>query len=202
MTIEKSDALIIVDVQNDFCAGGAIPTNHGAAIAAMLTPIAEAFAAVGAPIFTTQDWHPENHASFRENGGSLPIHCVHDTPGAALHVDLKLPATAISIKKGQDPARDTYSGFMESDLEAQLAATGAKRVFVAGLTSDYCVLNTVIDAMDMGYEAFVIGDAVDAWNVEPNDGPRALHLMLISGATFTTVEDVLGTAEEPVVTQE
>ena len=195
MTIEKTDALIIVDVQNDFCAGGAIPTTNGAAIAAMLTPIAEAFAAAGASIITTQDWHPENHISFRENGGSLPIHCVADTPGAALHADLKLPATTISIKKGQNPARDTYSGFVDSDLEAQLAATGAKRLFVTGLTSDYCVLNTVIDAMDMGYEAYVIGDAVDAWNVEPNDGPRALHLMHISGATFTTVEDVLGTPE-------
>jgi nicotinamidase/pyrazinamidase len=195
MTIEKTDALIIVDVQNDFCAGGAIPTTHGAAIAAMLTPIAEAFAAAGAIIITTQDWHPENHISFRENGGSLPIHCVVDTPGAALHADLQLPATTISIKKGQNPARDTYSGFVDSDLETQLAATGAKRLFVAGLTSDYCVLNTVIDAMDMGYEAYVIGDALDAWNVEPNDGPRALHLMHISGATFTTVEDVLGAAE-------
>jgi nicotinamidase/pyrazinamidase len=192
MTIEKTDALIIVDVQNDFCPGGSIPALHGAKIAATLSGVAQAFAAGGAVIFTTQDWHPADHRSFKENGGSLPIHCVRNTPGAELHADLRLPDTTIAIKKGQNSTKDTYSGFVESDLEAKLAATGAKRVYVAGLTTDYCVLNTVIDALAIGYETYVIGDAVDAWNVEPNDGPRALHLMHISGAIFTTVEDVLG----------
>jgi nicotinamidase/pyrazinamidase len=196
MTIEPTDALILVDVQNDFCPGGAIPTRHGATIAAALAGVTQAFAEGGATIFTTQDWHPADHLSFREYGGSLPTHCVQGTPGAALHADLKLPNSTIAIKKGMDATKDTYSGFVESDLEVRLAATKAKRVYVAGLTTDYCVLNTVIDALAIGYETYVIGDAVDAWNVEPNDGPRALHLMHISGAIFTTVEEILTPQEQ------
>jgi len=196
VSIEPTDALIIIDVQNDFCAGGPLPTTNGAAIATTLSVIARAFAAKGAVVLTTQDWHPTDHISFKEQGGSLPSHCVQDTGGAQLHPALELPANAINVTKGTDPARDTYSGFVESDLEARLAATGAKRVFVGGLTTDYCVLNTVIDAMALGYETYVIGDAVDAWNVEPNDGPRALHLMHISGAIFTTIDEVLARPEE------
>jgi len=196
ISIEPTDALIVVDVQNDFCVGGPLPTANGAAIAATLSTVVRAFAATGAAVLTTQDWHPADHISFKEQGGSLPPHCVQDTAGAQLHPALELPANAINVKKGADPARDTYSGFVESDLEARLAATGAKRVFVGGLTTDYCVLNTVIDAMALGYETYVIGDAVDAWNVEPNDGPRALHLMHISGAIFTTIDEVLAEPDE------
>ena len=192
MELTKTDALLVVDVQIDFCPGGALATPLGDAVAATMNRAAAEFAAKGAAVFTTQDWHPAEHSSFKEQGGQWPSHCVQGTKGAELHPALKPPKGTHSIKKGASLDKDAYSGFVDSDLEAQLKAANISRVFVGGLATDYCVLNTVVDALDLGFETFVITDAVAAIDVEPRDGLRALHLMEGSGATLLTMDEVVG----------
>jgi nicotinamidase/pyrazinamidase len=192
--LTETDALIVVDVQNDFCPGGSLAVKGGAKVAQVISSTAQAFAARGAKVFATMDWHPAGHSSFREQGGPWPAHCVQGTRGAELHPNLHLPAEATIVHKGANPAKDAYSGFVDSDLEQRLTDAGVKRVFVGGLATDYCVLNTVIDALGIGFETYVLVDAVDYVDVEPQDGLRALHVMQTSGATLTTTEDVLGTA--------
>jgi nicotinamidase/pyrazinamidase len=191
MQLQETDALIVVDVQNDFCPGGALAVPSGDKVAATMTRAAKAFAAKGAKVFATQDWHPAHHSSFAPQGGPWPPHCVQGTKGAEPHPNLRLPEGTHIVKKGSNPSKDAYSGFIDSDLEAQLKSAGVKRVFVGGLATDYCVLNTVIDALAIGFESFVLTDAVGAVDVEPGDGLRALHLMQTSGATLTTVDEVL-----------
>ena len=191
MELTKTDALIVVDVQNDFCPGGSLAVAGGAQVAAALTTAAKAFAGRGAKIYATMDWHPAGHSSFVAKGGPWPEHCVQNTKGAELHPDLELPAEAIIVHKGTNPGKDAYSGFVDSDLEEQLKAAHIQRVFVGGLATDYCVLNTVIDALGIGFETYVLADAVDSVDIEPKDGIRALHVMQTSGATLTTTEEIL-----------
>ena len=192
MDLTETDALIAVDVQNDFCPGGSLAVKGGAKVAQVMSSVAKAFADRGARVFATMDWHPAGHSSFREQGGPWPAHCVQGTPGAELHPDLDLPDAAVIVRKGANPAMDAYSGFVDSDLEQRLMEAGVKRVFVGGLATDYCVLNTVIDALGIGFETYVLTDATDSVDVEPRDGLRALHVMQTSGATLTTTEEVLG----------
>jgi len=190
--LTETDALIAVDVQNDFCPGGSLAVKGGAQVAQVMSSVAKAFADRGARVFATMDWHPAGHSSFREQGGPWPAHCVQGTRGAELHPDVHLPDAAVIVRKGANPAKDAYSGFVDSDLEQRLKEAGVKRVFVGGLATDYCVLNTVIDALGIGFETYVLTDATDSVDVEPRDGLRALHVMQTSGATLTTTEEVLG----------
>jgi nicotinamidase/pyrazinamidase len=191
MPIGEHDGLIIVDVQNDFCPGGALAVPTGAQVAETLTGVAAHFAAHGAHVFATQDWHPAEHASFRAQRGPWPEHCVQDTPGAQFHPAFALPEGALIVRKGTDPTKDAYSGFVDSDLEERLRASGVTRVFVGGLATDYCVLNTVVDAVDRDFETYVLVDAVGAVDVEPGDGQRALHLMAGSGAGLVEASAIL-----------
>ena len=192
MPITNLDALIIVDVQNDFCPGGALAVPTGHDVARRMSAAASEFAARGAKVFATQDWHPAGHSSFASQGGQWPDHCVQGSRGADFHPDLALPEGVRVVRKGASPDADAYSGFVDSDLDAQLKALGVGRVYVGGLATDYCVLNTVIDAIANGYETIVLADAVGAVNVEPGDGDRALHLMEVNGAALATTAEVLG----------
>jgi nicotinamidase/pyrazinamidase len=191
MDLTEHDALIVIDVQNDFCPGGALAVSTGAVVAAAMTKAAAAFASRGAKVYATRDWHPAGHASFAEQGGPWPPHCVQGTRGAEPHPDLALPDGTAVILKGASIETDAYSGFVDSDLEARLKAAGVTRLFVGGLATDYCVLNTVVDALDLGFETLVLTDAIGAVDAEPNDGLRALHLMEASGAHLSTVAEVL-----------
>lgn len=197
MELSKTDALLVVDVQNDFCPGGSLGVKTGDKIAEKMTSVAKAFADKGARIFATQDWHPEGHSSFADQGGPWPDHCVQGTKGAELHPALKLPEGTHMIKKGASQDKDAYSGFIDSDLEAELKKSEITRVFVGGIATDYCVLNTVIDAAAVGFETYVLTDAVAAVDVEPGDGLRALHLMQAKGAVLTTTNEVLATGAKP-----
>ena len=190
MELTKTDALIVVDVQNDFCPGGALPVPTGAEVARTLTAVAAAFAARGALVFATQDWHPAGHASFKPQGGPWPDHCVQGTPGAEPHPEFRLPAGTVIVHKGASPDKDAYSGFVDSDLEERLRAAGVTRLFVGGLATDYCVLNTVVDALACGFETVVLVDAIGAVEVAPGDGLRALHLMIGSGAQGLTTDEL------------
>ena len=191
MELTKNDALLVTDVQNDFCPGGALGAASGDAVAVTMSRAAKAFAAKGATVFTTQDWHPLEHSSFKDQGGHWPPHCVQGTEGAELHPALKLPKGTHAIKKGASLDKDAYSGFVDSDLEQQLKKANISRVFVGGIATDYCVLNTVIDALGLGFETYVLTDAVAAIDVESGDGLRALHLMESSGATLVTTDEVI-----------
>ena len=194
MRITNLDALIVVDVQNDFCPGGSLGVTGGDAVARKMGATARTFAERGGKVFATQDWHPAGHLSFAAQGGQWPDHCVQGSHGAEFHAELGLPEGTRVIKKGASLDKDAYSGFIDSDLDAQLKAGGINRVYVGGLATDYCVVNTVVDALANGYETYVLADAVAAVNVEPGDGDRALHLMELNGAVLTTTEEAL--AEE------
>jgi nicotinamidase/pyrazinamidase len=184
--IGKTDALVIVDVQNDFCPGGSLAVAGGDRVAAALTVIAREFADRGAKVFATQDWHPAGHSSFKDRGGPWPPHCVQGTRGAEFHPMLKLPAGTAIVRKGSDPDVDAYSGFLDSDLERLLKGVGVRRVFVAGIATDYCVLNTVLDARRLGFPTWVLGDAIAAVNARPGDGEEAIGKMQAAGVRVTT----------------
>lgn len=188
ITIASGDALIIVDVQNDFLPGGNLAVQHGEKVLPFLNRYIALFQTKGLPIFATRDWHPENHCSFLEQGGMWPRHCIAGTQGAAFPVQLDLPPDACIISKATTPEKDAYSGFEGTELESQLRAAGVRRLFVGGLATDYCVLNTVKDARLRNYPTFLLGDAVRAVNVHPEDGRLALEEMMRLGAEPTGIE--------------
>ena len=185
------DALIIVDVQNDFLPGGSLAVPDGDAVIAPINGYAALFANNARPVFATRDWHPGDHCSFKSRGGPWPSHCVAESRGAAFPAGLALPQAATVISKATDPERDAYSGFQATGLGRQLRARGVKRVFVAGLATDYCVLATVKDALAEGFEAVVLADAVRAVNVTPGDGERAIGEMRALGAAAAQLNDVV-----------
>jgi nicotinamidase/pyrazinamidase len=189
--LSETDALIIVDVQNDFCPGGALAVEGGDEIATKLSSLATRFRIKGSRIFATQDWHPEKHSSFVEQGGPWPPHCVQATRGAEFHENLQLPIGTGIVRKGADPKVDAYSGFLDSTLEAQIRRSNIERVFIGGLATDYCVLNTAMDAAKLGFETFVLEDGIAAVNAEPGDGDKAIQKMKDNGAKMTTIEEVL-----------
>ena len=194
MELSERDALIIVDVQNDFCPGGALPVATGMDVASTMSVVANTFQARGAHVYATQDWHPAGHSSFAEQGGPWPPHCVQDTDGADFHPAMVLPGGVTVVRKGKSPGQDAYSGFIDSDLEARLKDAGVTRVFVGGLATDYCVLNTVLDAIRNGFETHVLSDAIGAVDVKPGDGDRAIEQMADAGARFATSMDLLAPA--------
>ena len=191
MRLSQRDALVIVDVQNDFCPGGSLGVPTGDQVAATMTRAAREFSEKGARVFATQDWHPPGHSSFAEQGGPWPPHCVQGSVGAELHPSLHLPPGTPVIQKGKDPKVDAYSGFLDSDLEEQLRRAGVERLFVGGLATDYCVVNTVMDALQRGFETHLLTDAIGAVDVSPGDGERAIERMRAGGAGITTAQEVL-----------
>lgn len=176
------DALILVDVQHDFLPGGSLAVEDGHAVIGPLNDAIAAFGAAGLPVVATRDWHPSDHMSFAEQGGPWPPHCVADTEGAQFEESLQIPADAIIVSKASRQETDAYSGFEGTDLHQRLQALGVSRVYVGGLATDYCVLNTVLDARRLGYGVVLLTDAVRAVNVDPADGQRALQQMIEAGA--------------------
>jgi nicotinamidase/pyrazinamidase len=188
--LAATDALIVVDVQNDFLPGGHLGVNDGDAVVPVLNRYIARFREAGLPIVATRDWHPPGHCSFTAQGGIWPEHCVADTDGAAFAAGLELPDDAMVVSKADTVEADAYSGFQGTELAAQLSRRGVTRVFVGGLATDYCVLNTVRDALAADFEAILLADAVRAVDVEPGDGDRAIKDMRAQGATTITVEDI------------
>ena len=189
------DALVIVDVQNDFCPGGALAVPRGDEVVEPLSRHAGRFAEAGAAVFASRDWHPARTRHFKELGGTWPPHCVQGTAGADFHPALRLPARTTVISKGMDPEQDAYSCFQGQGPDGRsfgsiLAGRGIKRLFVGGLATDYCVKATVLDALREGFEVALLEDAMRAVDVEPGDGARALEEMNRAGATFAAPERV------------
>ncbi len=182
LEIRKDDALIIADVQNDFLPGGALAVTDGDAVVPVLNEYTLVFTANALPIFATCDWHPATHCSFVANGGPWPIHCLANSLGAQFAKELALPDDVTIVHKGIDVAKEAYSGFQGTDLADQLHGYGIKRVFVGGLATDYCVLNTVNDALAEGFDVVLLMRAIRAVNLDPGDGDRAIESMLERGA--------------------
>ena len=191
------DALVIVDVQNDFCPDGALGVKGGDQVVPVLNRYAERFAACGAPIFASRDWHPARTRHFKAYGGLWPPHCVQGTPGAEFHPRLELPERTTIISKGMDPETDAYSAFQaESEdgtpFAAALAEHGIRRLFIGGLATDYCVKSTALDALKESFEVVVLEDGSRAVDVNPGDGDRALDEMRAAGARVARLDHVGG----------
>jgi nicotinamidase/pyrazinamidase len=178
------DALILVDVQNHFLPGGSLAVSEGDAVVPPLNRWIETFHEKRLPIYATRDWHPPHHSSFKAFGGIWPLHCVADTSGAAFSPDLQLPDDATIISKATVHDVESYSGFSETDLDERLKAQGVQRLFIGGLATDYCVLNTVNDGLSNGYEVILLEDAIRAVNVQPEDGEKAIREMTGRGAVL------------------
>ena len=170
------EALLIVDVQNDFCPGGALAVPAGDQVIDVVNRLAGQVPLV----IATRDWHPPDHGSFAEQGGPWPVHCVRDTPGAQIHPDVRARIDAI-VDKGQAPDCDGYSGFEGTALERVLRERGVDTVHVAGLALDYCVKATALDARRAGFDVIVHGDATRAVEVEEGDGERAVAELRAAG---------------------
>ena len=167
--LHPKDALIIVDVQNDFCPGGALAVAHGDEIIPELNQWINVAQRAGAGVFATRDWHPPNHSSFRNQGGRWPPHCVQNTTGAVFHSNLELPKDIPVISKGVAIDSEGYSGFENTDLDRLLKDRGAKRLWIGGLALDYCVMHTAIDAVELGYEVYIIADASKPIGTSPGE---------------------------------
>jgi len=200
MRDDETPALIVVDVQNDFCPGGALPVAHGDEVVPVLRQLAARFAAIGLPVYASRDWHPADSTHFAVNGGQWPVHCVQGTPGARLREDLRLPAGTAIITKGQTRFDQGYSGIAgevagRGSLLEDLRTRGVDHLYVGGLATDYCVRYTVLDALRVGFDVTVLTDAIRAVDVTRGDGDRALEEMRSAGATLATSASVFAEQE-------
>jgi nicotinamidase/pyrazinamidase len=183
-TLRPGDALVLVDVQRDFCEGGALAIVNGDAVVPVLNRWIEAARAVNIPVYASRDWHPLRHPSFRQLGGPWPPHCLQDTEGALFHDDLELPPATIVVTKGVRFDRDQNSAFDGTGLATELRRNQVSRLWVGGLAQDVCVCATVLDARREGFDTIVIADATMPVTREGSE--LAEERMRQAGARFET----------------
>ena len=191
----NKEALIIVDVQNDFCPGGKLAVRNGDKVVGPLNEFSRYLRDQQGLLVATRDWHPASSRHFSENGGLWPIHCVQETPGAKFHPGLDLNG-AVIISKGMGEEENAYSGFdgRTEDgpgLEELLKENRINRLYIGGLATDYCVKSTAIDGAYKGFEVWLLNDAVRAVNINPEDGRSALQEMVNHHISITTVRKLL-----------
>lgn len=187
LAITDQDALIVVDVQNDFLPGGKLAVAEGDRVHVPLNALMDRFFHV----YATRDWHPRDHSSFVAAGGPWPPHCVQETMGAAFSPKLRTATIEAVISKGVDPATQGYSGFDGTDLHQRLQDAGITRVFIGGLATDYCVRATALDARRLKYKVVVVTDAIAAVKVKPDDERKALEEMRAMGCVLVHSADVV-----------
>lgn len=190
IALQPHDALLVVDVQRDFLPGGSLAVPGGDAVVPVLDRYISLAQAYGVPVLATRDWHPPDHCSFTAQGGPWPPHCVAGTPGAAFARGLHLPGEAAVVSKAMRAAEEAYSAFAGTPLAQLLREKGVCRVLVGGLATDYCVLQTVRDALREGFAVVLLADAICAVEVHPGDGARALREMCDAGAVPAHYEDL------------
>jgi len=184
-----------VDVQNDFCPGGALGVPEGDKIVSVINKYIRVFAKNKWPIFATRDWHPARTRHFKDFGGAWPAHCIQNSRGAAFHQDLKLPKKVVLLYKGMDPEEDAYSAFSARDLSGQglfdlFKKMGIKEIYIAGLAADYCVKFTAIDALKSGFKIKILMDAIKGVNLKPRDSEEAIKKITKMGAKKVKLEDL------------
>lgn len=183
--LEKHDALLVVDVQNDFCPGGSLAVPGGDEVIPILNQWIRAAQETGCLVVASRDWHPMFHVSFVEQGGPWPVHCLQDSEGAEFHPDLELPAETIKVSKGTRFDEDAYSAFENTGLGDFLRGRGIKRLWVGGLAQDVCVAETVTAAQKEGFETHVIMAATRP--VDEAGGEEAAKKMAEAGAVLEDV---------------
>lgn len=190
MKIQPTDALIIGDVQVDFCPGGALPVSGGDHIVPVINRLQPLFEHK----YFIRDWHPANHMSFSANphfvDRSWPPHCVANTPGARFHPDLEVPPDATIVSKGTDPEKEAYSAFSGTHLNERLRTRGIRRLFLTGLATDYCVKNTALDARLEGFDVMLIEDATRGIDIPHGTIEAALDTMKDAGVVVIQSGDL------------
>jgi nicotinamidase/pyrazinamidase len=185
-------ALIVTDVQNDFCHGGTLAVHNGDQVVEPINKLIEKATRQGWRVFVTRDWHPRDHISFRRQGGIWPPHCIINSQGGAFHPALNVPADSIIISKGTQPHQEAYSAFEGTNLRSLLALQGIDHVLVAGLTTEYCIKNTTMDALRFGFSVTVVENACRPVNLKPQDGPEAIEAMKEAGALLVPLSKIIG----------
>jgi nicotinamidase/pyrazinamidase len=185
--MKPKKALLIVDVQNDFCPGGALGVPEGDKIISAINKYIKIFAKKKLPVFATRDWHPVRTKHFKDFGGIWPVHCVQNTRGAQFHPDLKLPKNVILLYKGMDSEKDSYSSFQAEDISGMglpklLKIQGINELYIAGLATDYCVKYTSVDALKHGFKVNILMDAIKGVNLKPKDSQNAIKKITKMGA--------------------
>lgn len=192
MGLQAGDALIIVDVQNDFLPGGSLPVPEADKVILPLNRYSREFAERGLPVYATRDWHPADHCSFLSQGGKWPPHCVADTWGAEFPQTLELPRETVeTVSKGAYRDAEAYSAFEGTNFSNRLRMRGCRRLFIGGLALDYCVRATAIDALRLGFKVVLLQDAVRAIEARPGDGARATGDVLELGGALASFAEVV-----------
>jgi len=193
----RRPALLVVDLQTDFCPGGALGVPDGDAIIPRVNKTVALFERRGLPILFTRDWHPRETKHFKEFGGAWPSHCIQGTKGARFHPDLVLPKGALILSKGMDPEQDSYSGFQAftdngRDMESTLHELEVDQLFICGLATDYCVRATTLDGLRRGLTIRVLRDAIRGVDMKPGDSEIAIKEMRVHGAQFSESRGLAG----------
>jgi nicotinamidase/pyrazinamidase len=194
--MKNKAALLIVDVQNDFCPGGALQIPNGDRVIEPINRAIRHFVAAGLPVLASRDWHPPNTRHFKPFGGIWPIHCVQGTEGAAFHPALRLPEGTVVLSKGINTELDGYSAFEGitvdgSMLTELLRGLEVRKLYISGLATDYCVLCTTLEALRNGFKVTVLTDAVAGVDIVPGESACAIEDMVTAGAQMATVEELL-----------
>jgi nicotinamidase/pyrazinamidase len=187
MSTQSKQALIVVDVQNDFCPGGPLAVAHGDEVVAPLNELIDEFLERGDPVYKSRDWHPPETKHFEKYGGKWPIHCVQNTQGAEFHPELKDDPRIRIISKGLGDT-DCYSAFDETDLATQLRDRGVKELVVGGLATEYCVKATVLAGIAEGFKVKAVENAMRAFDSVPGNGERAIQEMRSKGAEIVKTD--------------
>ena len=204
INIDRHTALVVVDIQNDFCPGGALPVPDGDQVVPAINKYIQLFRSANAQIIYTRDWHPSDHSSFKTQGGPWPPHCVQGSEGAKFRADL-LPPNEGEIVSKANRKDDAYSFFQGADLAHRLRRLrfrlglrgGIKQLFVGGLATDYCVKETVLDGLKLGFQVYYLDDASKGVNVNPDDSELAIKEMLSKGAKKVTLTDIATELSQP-----
>jgi len=202
--IDSHTALVVVDIQNDFCPGGALPVADGDKVVPVLNKYIQLFRTASAPIIYTRDWHPPDHSSFKAQGGPWPPHCVQGTEGAKFRPDLLSPDEGEIVSKA-NRKDEAYSFFQGTGLPHRLRRLrfrlglrgGIEALFVGGLATDYCVKETILDGLRLGFQVYYLDDASKGVNVNPDDSLLAVKEMLSKGAKKITLSDLATDLSQP-----
>jgi len=191
--VKFKKALVIVDVQNDFCPGGALGVPQGDKIIPAINKYIKVFSSKKLPIFVTRDWHPVRTKHFKDFGGVWPVHCIQNTRGAAFHPKLKLPKEAIFLYKGMDPEKDSYSAFQAQELNGTgfahlLKLLKVNELYICGLATDYCVRFSTLDALKHGVKVKILIDAIKGVDLKKGDSQKAIKEMIRKGAKTLTLK--------------